>query len=761
MIIYKKNKIHLNKSVVNIFGFLFKAFKILSYLFFLIILLSLVTNRLLLDSKISIVSSKVTHFLFEARDDFKISSFEDFGGFIKGFVLGVVKKDELLRLDLTIEHDKLLNIYNESTLASTRNYYSADLIIQSDNKNNKFKVKVRGKGDREIHYENITSMSYRAKLKGQDRLFGIKKFSIQDPILRNYSWEYLISEIVKQQNLLSLRSWPVNFYVNGDYKGIYSIEEVPSKDTIEQQKRKNGPIFGLDEEISTNLDSRLDPYELDDWQDSYLFLSAKDLLYSSFLDARNGKTFSNQVFDFEEWAKYFALMDIFGSYHGAIPKSVKFYFNPVIGKFQPILFDAHMGAGKFNDFALLDFAYDVDKVHCVFDCLNNQFFKAFIDNKDFMLLYIKFLEEYTKPSFLSAIIDVYESNFEHLDNKFYSTLSPADHMFFRGQTPYYFKFDRIENRQNMLSKKLNKFVDFYNNKLVANHVSAKDNFIIPSDNIKIVHHYDFNMVGTEININEPTVFFFEGNTIIKGISVDQPLTIRGPGMFVFNSENTLIENVIFQDVKNISIANRNLSGAINIYNSKLKIENLEILDPVGEDAINIIDSYFEIGNLKIQSSYSDAIDLDFSDGYILNLHCNNIGNDCLDASESKVSVDKIIANNIEDKAVSAGENSFIEVKKVIIKDSAIGLVSKDGSSLNVLNADFNNVTLPIAVFRKKPSYRDPAISITNINASEEVFGLFSEGSEININNQINSKFLSSNKIEELLYGAVYGKATEK
>ena len=60
-----------------------------------------------------------------------------------------------------------------------------------------------------------------------------------------------------------------------------------------------------------------------------------------------------KFFDMEEWAKYFALSDVFGSYHGTIIKSVKFYYNPVIGKFQPILFDAHKGAGSFDSLFFL------------------------------------------------------------------------------------------------------------------------------------------------------------------------------------------------------------------------------------------------------------------------------------------------------------------------------------------------------------------------------------------------------------------------
>lgn len=733
----------------------------LAYTLFLIVLISLLSNRLAIENQITNQSRKITHFLFGSEKDFMISNFEDTNSFLKGFFLGIFSKNDISKLELSIEQEKLLNILNESLESSNRNYYSADLKLSKNNQQEKLKVKVRGKGDRPIHYENISTMSFRANLKGQDRLFGIEKFSIQHPIVRNYSWEYLISQIASQQGLIVIRSWQVDFYVNGDYKGIYSIEEVPSKETIEQQKRKNGPIFGLDEEISTSIDSVLDPYELEEWKDKDIYIYAKDLLYKSFLNAKNNKTFSSQIFDYEEWAKYFALMDVFGSYHGIVPKSVKYYFNPVIGKFQPILFDAHIGAGQFDDFALLDFISGLEEIGCEWICKDNHFFKAFLNDENFRKIYVKYLKQYTHTDFLDDIKTTYINNFKSLDNEFYSKLSPSDKISERGLNPYLFKFDRINQRQEMLEKKIIKFLDSSEYKSFSKFNQSQNNTLLLQDNVKLVHNYDFRLKGVQLNILEPTIYVFDGITKLEGLSKDQPLKINGPGMFIFKSEKTIIKNVIFNSSKLISIPNRTLSGAINIIDSDITIENLSIENSNAEDAINIVNSNFKISELRINSSFSDAIDLDFSDGYIENIICKNIGNDCLDVSESNVSVNKILSDNVEDKAISAGENSSLVVNEIYITNSAIGVVSKDGSSLNINDVHFKNVNLPIAVFKKKSAYKNPSISISNIHADEEIFGLFNESSNISITDEISKKILSSQKIENMLYGAVYGKATEK
>ena len=64
---------------------------------------------------------------------------------------------------------------------------------------------------------------------------------------------------------------------------------------------------------------------------------------------------AEEIFDLEKWAKYFAVIDLTNAIHGAITKSVKLYYNPVIGKFEPIGFDGHYGDSNINDFLLLDF----------------------------------------------------------------------------------------------------------------------------------------------------------------------------------------------------------------------------------------------------------------------------------------------------------------------------------------------------------------------------------------------------------------------
>ncbi|MEL0309827.1 MAG: CotH kinase family protein, partial [Gammaproteobacteria bacterium] len=323
------------------------------------------------------ILEKLNTLIFDNKDN-AVSNFGDLVTFFSGAVRGTFSFTTLPELNLVINHQDIAKIYSDKK-NKQRNYVPANLEINSLVKPITLKAKVRAKGDRELHWEDITSMSFRVNLKGIDRFEGLEEFSIQRPIIRNYIWEYLTAEIFNENKLLTLKTIPIKFYVNGDYRGVYSLEEVPSKVTIESQKRKNGPIFGLDEEVGSTIDSVLDPYDVREWQATDILAYSSSVLYGEFSNALEDEKFSEVNFDMDEFAKYFALSDLFRSYHGTVPKSLKFYFNPVIGKFQPLLFDAHVGVGKFSNFLLLDFKTK-ERPNCDWICVHKNFYQGFLNN---------------------------------------------------------------------------------------------------------------------------------------------------------------------------------------------------------------------------------------------------------------------------------------------------------------------------------------------------------------------------------------------
>ena len=117
-----------------------------------------------------------------------------------------------------ISQENIMKIWNDE---NKNKYYPIKINIVDISNGSQLVGKARSKGDRHLHKEDILLQSYRVNLKGDNRFLGLEEFSIQRPIIRGFTWELLIAEIFQSQNLLTLKTYPVNFSVNGDNRGIY------------------------------------------------------------------------------------------------------------------------------------------------------------------------------------------------------------------------------------------------------------------------------------------------------------------------------------------------------------------------------------------------------------------------------------------------------------------------------------------------------------------------------------------------------------
>ena len=128
----------------------------------------------------------------------------------------------------------------------------------------------------------------------------------------------------------------VNLFLNDQDLGVYTVEESFSKELIERQNRRNGPIFGLSEELGEYFPNvRYELYSENFWINNFPKLTSD--LFSTLNNIKLGNFHINDHFDIDKWAKYFAIMDLTGAYHGSLIKSVKLYYNPTTALFDGAL----------------------------------------------------------------------------------------------------------------------------------------------------------------------------------------------------------------------------------------------------------------------------------------------------------------------------------------------------------------------------------------------------------------------------------------
>ena len=390
-------------------------------------------------------------------DFYKIDKY--FNQNIKSLKYLVVDND-LENLTIKINQENLINLERQRknklnrTSEVTSDFSKASL----NHGENNYKIKMRVKGDRVLHWYNKYETSYKIDLRGDNRIWGLEEFSIQKPITRNYIYEYIFHKFLEFNNLISLKYFFINLKINNNNQGIYAVEEGFSKELIERNKKKNGPIFSLDEDegvIFPNV--KYDLYSKKFWSKNY-----PELTQSAFLKLKKlklGKVNVNEIFDIEKWATYFAIIDLTGNFHGSIPKSVKLYYNPESDKFEPIGFDGHYNSDLFQNFLTIDFL-DEDNKNCDYICIEREWYLKFLEledksvNKKFVKTYINTLKKISSDDFIKNFQNQNLNQINFFNDQFLSETSKKDKVLYKGLGPYMFDNNYLVKRSKYLQKRI-------------------------------------------------------------------------------------------------------------------------------------------------------------------------------------------------------------------------------------------------------------------------------------------------------------------
>ena len=157
----------------------------------------------------------------------------------------------------------------------------------------------------------------------------------------------------------------------------------------------------------------------------------------------------------------------------------------------------------------------------------------------------------------------------------------------------------------------------------------------------------------------------------------------------------------------------NLTGCLTIIDSKIKNLSITGSDFYCEDTLNFIRSKGDIKNVKINNAISDGVDADFSFLNIQNISVSETLNDCADFSYGKYNITSSEFINCGDKAVSVGEKSQINLKKLLVSNSNTGIASKDSSKANVKDAIIKDVRECFAAYNKKQEFDGAYINVQN------------------------------------------------
>ena len=276
-----------------------------------------------------------------------------------------------LQLDIAFEDFEIIRAKRDVALAQQQLFTSdADLVpatITVDGRT--MKAKVRLKGDIVDHL-TTNKWSFRVELSGDNRVLGMRRFSIQHPFTRSFHFQQAYHDNLVYEGILAPRYQFVDVALNGEQMGVYGLEEFFGKELIESNGRRTGVLLGFDEQYFWEHIAQRPRY---DWALEILgasYLSAHAYInvfdqgrvskspelqaqatqaVSNFRQYQEGKLEPAEVFDLEKMATYLAIAELWQAHHGIREGNLRFYYNPISGLLEPVGFDGDPTQRSFRN----------------------------------------------------------------------------------------------------------------------------------------------------------------------------------------------------------------------------------------------------------------------------------------------------------------------------------------------------------------------------------------------------------------------------
>jgi hypothetical protein len=280
-----------------------------------------------------------------------------------------LKPSELPKINIDIKYKHLTKLYDKRAEALAK-----DILIQEPDDfvpasirlgERTIKVKLRLKGDQTEHLKG-KKWSFRVRVRGKDQIFGMRRFSIQNPKVRGYHAELLFQETLRDLGVLVPRYFFVDVVVNGDDVGIMALEEHFSKELLESNGRREGVIVRFDESLvweandgfsggwcgafDSYLNAPIDAFQSAKVRKSVRLGNEYAIAVGILRGFNGGFMQASEVFDAELLGKYLAVAELWGAKHAVRWHNLRLYLNPISLRLEPISFDADLRKNfdKFN-----------------------------------------------------------------------------------------------------------------------------------------------------------------------------------------------------------------------------------------------------------------------------------------------------------------------------------------------------------------------------------------------------------------------------
>ena len=272
---------------------------------------------------------------------------QSFLGFPKRYIDTKLHFPQKILID--IKHENYQKIAAKRKIALEKGILDKSLddwvnaIVSHKGKSLEAKIRLKGLG--RDHWDDDEVWSLDIKIKGNNTIFGMKRFAIQHPKTRNFMVEWVAKKLFKYAGLFKLHYEFISVSINGKEERIYAIEDRGNKQSISENSLREGLLFKIDNDFrSSSVATELKAmnataplfYEVEFEPVNKQTIQKNSSLSRQYQQARNliesfrlKEVAPEKVFDLKKMGLFFAIVDLFGFYHAAELANIKFYYNKV------------------------------------------------------------------------------------------------------------------------------------------------------------------------------------------------------------------------------------------------------------------------------------------------------------------------------------------------------------------------------------------------------------------------------------------------
>ncbi len=216
------------------------------------------------------------------------------------------------------------------------------------------------------HLRDDEKWGFEVRTRDDRQLFSMQRFYLLDPAVNNWLSQWAFARALEREGILAARYEFVHLVLNGDNRGIYALQEGFANDLLVAQGRPEGVIVEFDADLLWESIAHFRGNAQAAYADPVVNLSATDFQYfevDTFRDAliasdptlsiykdhaigllralQTGELKASNVFDVELYARFLALVDLWGAIQGTSLVNLHYYYNPASARLEPIGYNAN------------------------------------------------------------------------------------------------------------------------------------------------------------------------------------------------------------------------------------------------------------------------------------------------------------------------------------------------------------------------------------------------------------------------------------